>query len=70
MGNRSDKWTIIPHTTKVRLIVSEFVSSCINDRKRVTRRKLVDLLVEKDILHIPKDDMVSSQNDYFLRNPF
>ena len=54
-GNTTNKWSVIPHTNKVRHMVRYHVRNTRKERKRVTARKLVDFLVEREILGISKD---------------
>ena len=64
-GNRCAKVTRIPDTKKIVIIVRDFVREKRKQRKRVTARQVLDLLVDKNILSIPQDP-----NKKYLKLPF
>ena len=48
---------MVPQTEKVRNMVRDHVRDMRKDRNRVTARQVLDVLVEKDIMGIPKDSL-------------
>jgi transposase len=55
-GNFNKKMTRIPQTLKVLSAVQEFIRDKRSRREHVTGRQVLDFLIEKKIVEVPKDD--------------
>eukprot|EP00977_Amphora_coffeiformis_P004592 scaffold992_cov175-Amphora_coffeaeformis.AAC.1 len=55
-GNASAKQTRIPETNEVVILICEFVRDQRRMRRRVTARQVLDLLLKKEIIRVPRKD--------------
>ena len=55
-GNKSERPCRIPSTTECHVAIREYVCCRRINRERVTARKILDFLIEQNVIHVPQNE--------------